>query len=461
MGLPPERVVKATGLVVEDKRTVGGRERFVLSLRQVEDADGTRATAGGSLPVFLEKTTLSIRRGRLLEVDLQIVAVGEGSEAEHLGFCAERAGTSVERKGWRSRAEELRAKGLERVHSLLRRIGPPSSGLLSALILGIRGSGSEGLFALFRRSGAVHLLALSGMHLGFLFLIIAGLSVPLLGKRRGLILTLAGIILYLLFVGPRPSLVRAVLMSGFGIIWSLSSSEKVDPLRLLVLAAVVQMALMPKDAYSLSFGLSYLALFGILAASGIVEKRLPFWLPPSMRTLLAAGIAAQLFSAPLLLSAFGELYPGGVFSSIVLAPIVLFLMAAGILYLLWSAAAGALQGPSYIVLDRLFRDLLSAGTELLLELAERFSRIPSLRFTGDRGSDAASLWILLLTLFVLLHYGGVILALYRRRDEATGKSRLTRTDSGVSQRVGAGTFAPVWAEFPGQSERSGSDSKDP
>jgi ComEC/Rec2-related protein len=279
-----------------------------------------------------------------------------------------------------------------------------------------------------------------------------GLSyLALFGRRTGLVVTLICMTAYLLFVGFRPSLVRAVFMSGFGILWSLLSARKIDTVRLLVLSALLQTVLMPADTQSLSFGLSYLALFGILTASGAVERRIPFFIPPSIRSVLAAGITAQAFSAPLLLAIFGEVYPGGVIASVLLTPVVLLLMGSGIFYLIWSASASCASGAVYLAVDLLIRRGLRELAEYIESTAGLFARLPSIRVTGGEGSRWALLWAAVLTLLVLLHYGRIIVSLYRRRDAASTKSRLTDGDSTVPHGGGTRPVAPIWAELPRQS----------
>jgi len=485
--MPPEEVTDLSGTVVSDLRPVGTAECFVLEIDRVGASDGTTTSGGGRLTVFLFGAASS-GGGTCPEGGLR---TGESSRSEETAeklSCASPSCPAVLRRGervcgkvsvrmeeengtdgvgsrrifasavggfcglgWSSRLERWRSRGIEFVHDRLRSVGAPASGLLSALLLGIRGAESEGLFILFRRSGAVHLLALSGMHLGFLFLLSAGLCIPLFGRRMGLVLTLFGMVAYLLFVGFRPSLVRAVLMSGFGILWSLVSVRKIDTTRLLVFSLLLQSALMPADTHSLSFGLSYLALFGILTASGAVEHRIPFWIPPSVRSLLAAGITAQAFSAPLLFSVFGEVYPGGIISSVLLTPAVLLLMGGGIFYLIWSSVGFFTPGAAYVAADQLFRRGLRELAGLVEGMAEFFSRFPSIRSTGGGEFEVAILWGAVLTLFVMLHYGRIIVSIYRRRDAASTKPRLPRGDSAVSHGDGTCPVAPIWAELSRQS----------
>jgi ComEC/Rec2-related protein len=257
---------------------------------------------------------------------------------------------------------------------------------------------------------------------------------------------------YLFFVGPRPSLVRAVLMSGTGILWSLLSFGRIDMLRVLALSCVCQIALMPQDVHTLSFGLSYLALFGILGGCGTLDRRLPFVIPPKIRTAAAAALAAQACSAPLLFAVFGEVHPVGIISSILLTPMVMVLMAMGIVYLVFSASAPLWPPVIYTLLDGTLGSALGAVSGFIGDAASHLARAPSIRFPGEGGGTAAAVWTGVLTLFVLLHYRAIIASVRRFRYAHTEEPRFSSRDRPVPPGGGTGAFTPVWAELPRQPE---------
>jgi competence protein ComEC len=441
------RIAVLYGTVAADQSpATGSGERFTLRIESVESPSGDRADGMG----YIEVTTPlpeRLRRGMRIRCPIGKMSMP--------GIAHVREEPEI--IGWRNPWEKLRARGFEFIEKRIRSIGHPSSGLLSALLLGVRESSIGPLIDLFRRAGAVHLLALSGMHLGFLFLLIAGLCIPLLGKRTGLLITFAVILFYLSFVGARPSLLRAVLMSGLGILWSLSPSGKIDMLRVLVLSFIIHAALLPGDAYSLSFGLSYLALLGILSSSRAIERRLPFFLPPKSRSLLAAGIAAQLFSAPLLLSTFGELFPAGIVSSLVLTPPVMVLMALGLFYLAVFPVFFFLHPPQVFAAEFFFRRLLEMISRAIERSAAAFAELPALRSAPGEEARMVVLWCLLLTLAVLLHYAGMGFRLKRRMHAPAGESRFACTDRTISAEGGIGSVTPLWAELPYKSGDTGED----
>jgi competence protein ComEC len=150
--------------------------------------------------------------------------------------------------------------------------------LLQALLTGDRSGLTRETVAVFRRSGASHLLALSGLHAGILYLCLSkGLS--LLGnspraRRARAILVLAATGFYTIMTGASPSIVRAFL---FILIreTALLAGRQAEPLRVYALALTVQLALHPSVIRSVGFQLSYAAMLGIFLLYPVLEKAYP------------------------------------------------------------------------------------------------------------------------------------------------------------------------------------------
>jgi ComEC/Rec2-related protein len=230
---------------------------------------------------------------------------------------------------------ELIDKGgrIDRIRSGLRgsfrqalaRIGKRSAGLMQALILGVRDSLAPEEADAFKAAGCSHILALSGEHLSVLaVLAIAGLK-PLFGPVRA---RLGGAVLASLFmwiVGPGPSLVRAVLMVWIGAI-ALALDRPQDWLTALALAVLVMVPLDPSGARSLSFTLSYLAVWGLVVLAPRFSFLLGRILPPFLRESASASLAAQTAVSPLLAFSFGYLQFAGILASMAAGPIVTLMM---------------------------------------------------------------------------------------------------------------------------------------
>ena len=189
--------------------------------------------------------------------------------------------------------------------------------VVQALLTGDRSGLSRETTAAFRASGASHLLALSGLHLGIIYLIVRRLF-ALFGNtppaRRGrCAATLAATAFYTLMTGAGPSTVRAFLYICVSEAHALSSGRRKDPGRILLAALTIQLALTPRVITGVGFQLSYLAMLGI----SVLLPRLQAWYP-SPRTRLgradplrkiwnaaALTLSCQAFTAPLAWLRFG------------------------------------------------------------------------------------------------------------------------------------------------------------
>lgn len=188
---------------------------------------------------------------------------------------------------------------------------PRSAGIVQALLTGDRSSLSRDTTAAFRASGASHILALSGQHLGLIYLIVRRLfrlagNTP--GARKGrCAATLATTLFYTLMVGAGPSTVRAFLFICVSEGSALSSGRRKDPVRSLLIALTLQLALTPAVITGIGFQLSYLAMLGIT----VLLPRLQAWYPaprsrleradPMRKIWNAAAMtfSCQVFTAPL------------------------------------------------------------------------------------------------------------------------------------------------------------------
>ena len=178
--------------------------------------------------------------------------------------------------------------------------------LLKALLTGDRSGLSPETVAAFRGSGASHILALSGLHMGVIYLIFDKLA-PLIGQSRtarrlryAAILT--GAAFFTLMTGAGPSIVRAFLFIAIRETLRLTG-RPCRPVKVLALALLVQLVMDPGVIRSLGFQLSYLAMAGILLLYPILER----WYPESARwdpfrriwKMAALSISCQVFTAPL------------------------------------------------------------------------------------------------------------------------------------------------------------------
>lgn len=165
--------------------------------------------------------------------------------------------------------EKIAMGAAGKLRSLIDEIPFPSEGtspLLKALITGDRSSLAKETAAIFRSSGASHLLALSGLHIGIIYLIFRRLTLvfgnsPCVRAVRS-VLTILFAVFFTIMVGASPSIVRAFLF----ILISETASvlhRKRESLKVLCLALIIQLSLSPRVILSPGFQLSYAAMLGI------------------------------------------------------------------------------------------------------------------------------------------------------------------------------------------------------
>ena len=160
-----------------------------------------------------------------------------------------------------------------------------TAGLLRAILTGNRDALPRETVAVFRASGASHILALSGLHLGIIYLV-AGRILLLLGNSRAGAIARSAILIilcgfYALVTGASPSIVRAFLFICINEAAAHSPGRRRDGISVLCTALLLQLVFRPQVISSLGFQLSYLAMTGIFT----LYPRLEGWYPAASRSL--------------------------------------------------------------------------------------------------------------------------------------------------------------------------------
>lgn len=223
--------------------------------------------------------------------------------------------------------------------------------LLCALLTGDRSGLSPELKNAFRQSGASHLLALSGMHMGILYLgfsWVLGLAgnAPGWKKTRGaLLILLCGI--YTLAVGAGASIVRAWLFITLRET-AVMLERKVPSSDILASALILQEALYPPAVKEIGFQLSYLAMTGIVFLYPHLQRWWPEESTPGtgrksgglLSKLLhkvwdisALSISCQVFTGPLAWWKFGSFPLFFLLTNLLCMPLMILVMASALLAL--------------------------------------------------------------------------------------------------------------------------------
>ena len=193
-----------------------------------------------------------------------------------------------------------------------------------AMGVGERSEIGAATYAAYSRTGASHLLAVSGLHVGILFMLINLLVWPLALLRHGNAIGTAVVIgalwLYVFVCGGSPSAVRAAAM--FSVMQlCLSAVRGYVSGNVLCATAFVMLVVNPDLLFDLSFRMSFAAVAGIIfwGVPLMRSVHIPYRLPRALCNMLAIGWVASLWVMPLVSHTFGVVSLVGV----VLGPLVI------------------------------------------------------------------------------------------------------------------------------------------
>ena len=250
-------------------------------------------------------------------------------------------------KSWLRKIDELRSKIRE---SIVSSASPSANSFLRALLLGERGALPDEINESFARTGAAHILAISGLHIGivaaffyFLFrrllsiseFILLTVNVPKLATS----LSLLPILFYSLIAGAGVSVQRAFIMATVYIAALLFDRER-DLYHATALAALVILVIEPPALFGASFQLSFISVLGLIF---LVPKFLsllpqrdellqkvghPLWekLKHQLVIFVVAAFSAMLISGPLVAYHFSFFSASGIIANLIIVPLVGFLI---------------------------------------------------------------------------------------------------------------------------------------
>ena len=253
----------------------------------------------------------------------------------------------------------------------------PASRLLPAILLGYREGVSDQLVQYFRRTNTVHILAISGLHVGLIYLLIRTFFKAFLLPRWAVsLLAIPLLLLYMLLTGMKVPVMRATLMI---VVYLLAPffRRQADLLNTVGLAAFLILLVAPAQLFAAGFQLSFVAVISIIVFTPFLEGLLfrlfrldvlpgqlyagPMggW-PARSGRLVLASVAVSLAACaglwPLIAYYFNIVSPITVVANIVVAFILTAAIGIGFL----SAVLGFIWGAFSFCLNRLNYWILEA-----------------------------------------------------------------------------------------------------
>jgi len=235
--------------------------------------------------------------------------------------------------GWQSFLFFSRQYSLDRLREALPDSVPYS--IAAALVIGNRESLQAEVRDVFSKTGAMHVLAVSGLHVGMVAWCLTWILLKLPGTGQGwalvrVLVQSAGVWAYVLICGAGPSVVRAGLMFS----WYLAGKTLGRPGNIWNAwfgTAFLLLLYEPQWLFDIGFQLSYLAVGGIVLVEPLIAKAIaPSWrVVAYFWQLTSVGLAAQLATGPLSVYYFHQFPLGFLLSGWVAVPLGAVVQALG------------------------------------------------------------------------------------------------------------------------------------
>lgn len=211
-----------------------------------------------------------------------------------------------------------------------------------ALILGQQQDISPEIVRDYQYAGAVHVLSVSGLHVGFILLFITFLLKPFPNSRSGALVKLIIVITFLwafgLLAGFAPSVVRSVTMFSFVAV-GMFLRRSVNIYNTIAISALLILLFQPSFLMDVGFQLSYVALYFIVWLQPLLAS---LWIPKYKLTsylwdIITVSFAAQIGTFPMSIYYFHQ-FPGLFFvTNLVILPGMSLILGLGVIVMFLAA----------------------------------------------------------------------------------------------------------------------------
>ena len=226
--------------------------------------------------------------------------------------------------------------------------------VISALILGQQQEISKDILQDYQFAGAIHILSVSGLHIGFILLFITFLLRPLPKDKVGnwirLLAILVGLWGFAIIAGLSPSVVRSATMFSFVAI-GMNLKRSTNVFHTLLVSIFIILLFKPSFLFDVGFQLSYLSLFFIHWIQPLLSS---IWIPKNKISryfwdILTVSFAAQIGALPLSIYYFHQ-FPGLFFvTNIIILPFLSIIMGLGVFVMTFAALNWVPQIPLQIL----------------------------------------------------------------------------------------------------------------
>ncbi|MCD6117278.1 DNA internalization-related competence protein ComEC/Rec2 [bacterium] len=334
-----------------------GRKELYAEAEAVTAGDTTYTCTGTVLISYYRHITSRIKYGDEFLVDIRLVLPDSGRNPGGFDYRAFLAAKKIYTLG--KSGNNLHLTGINRgswlnlkiiypsrrfvKRSLKKHIEKPALPLVLALLTGDRGMLSEDVTKHFANAGALHILAVSGLHVGFVLLfleILLGLMrIPV---RIRIPAEIAGLLFFTMITETRASIVRAFVMATLFLTGRLFK-RRADAVNIIGISGIILLAVNPGWLFDVGFLLSFSAVFSIVYFYPRFKKFLVYkHIFPKKKYLanladvIIVSICAQIGTLPISLTSFNNLPLLAPLVNIIAIPVAGIIVSLGLLTILFS-----------------------------------------------------------------------------------------------------------------------------
>lgn len=345
----PTRDITLTGLVTDEPDIRDRGINLRIKVESIELADGTIQPVSGFILVQTPRLPI-IEYGSRIQVTGQLTTPPTNEEFSYRDYLARQNIHSL--MSWTQPTLLQENQGVPLRHLLLaikhraqttinHLIPEPQSALLNGILLGTGNLLPPDLEEDFRRTGLTHIIVISGYNISILAGILVSLSEPLAGRRRAVYIALAGILLFVLLVGPDPPVIRAAIMGALYLIVDRLLGRPYFAIGSLFLAGMLMTLVQPTALWDIGFQLSFMATLSLMIFAEPLtngfQKRLNRWFERKVVKLIMGFIsdaliitlAAQLLTVPLIAFYFKQISLISLVANFLVLPVQPAIMVLG------------------------------------------------------------------------------------------------------------------------------------
>ncbi|MEO5683455.1 MAG: ComEC/Rec2 family competence protein [Chitinophagaceae bacterium] len=239
--------------------------------------------------------------------------------------------------------------------------GEKEAGLAEALLIGYKDDLDKTLVQSYSNTGVVHVIAISGMHLGLIYWLLALLLRPLKKRKQtrwlAPVLVIAGLWLFSLLTGGSPSILRSAVMFTCIVIGE-SMERKTFIYNSLAASAFILLCINPFWLWDAGFQLSYTAVLSIVIFMKPIYNQLYFKnkMVDATWQLMAVTLAAQILTTPVSIYHFHQFPVYFLITNLLAVPLssLLVLLEIGLCAISWIPV---LAKPAGIAIQWLIRGM--------------------------------------------------------------------------------------------------------